>query len=207
MGTDIMKKIILLSCMLVAAQSLPLLAQHSLYRDVKAGKVGDIITIILAENISGSSTSDSRSASNANGSTGGGMSGNFLPFEPTFGSNVQVNYGSDERNLASQRQLLQGYMSVEIVEVTPTGNLRVQGSRRTVINGEVHEMTLDGLVRSSDVDNRNRVLSYRLANASISYEKQEGLRQLTKKRSFFRRALFTGVAVGLTSVVVLRELK
>src|SRR5690625_8005868 len=42
-------------------------AQNSLYRDVKANGVGDIITVILAENISGSSSSDARSSSNAAG--------------------------------------------------------------------------------------------------------------------------------------------
>ena len=207
MEKNIMKKIIGITMVLFIIQSVQASAQHSLYRDVKANQVGDIITIILAENISGSSTSDSRTTSNANGGTSGAMSGNFLPFEPTFGSNVQVNYGSDERNLATQRQLLQGYLSVEIVEVTPSGNLRVQGNRRTVINGEVHEMSLDGLVRSSDVDNRNRVYSYRLANAEISYQKQEGMSQLTKRRSFFRRALFTGIGVALTSVVLVKELR
>jgi flagellar L-ring protein precursor FlgH len=207
MGKNIMKKIIGITLAMMIIQTVQVSAQHSLYRDVKANKVGDIITIILAENISGSSTSDSRTTSNSDGRVSGAMSGNFLPFEPTFGSNVQVNYGSDERNLANQRQLLQGYMSVEIVEVTPAGILRVQGSRRTVINGEVHEMSLDGFVRTSDVDNRNRVYSYRMANADISYEKQEGLKNLTKKRGFFKRALFTTIGIAVTTVAVLKGLE
>lgn len=203
-----MKKMIgsLIIVITMIAHTVPATAQHSLYRDVKASQVGDIITIVLAENISGSSTSGSRTASSSDGQASGAVSGNFLPFEPTFGSNVRVNYDSDQRNLANQRQLLEGYMSVEIVEVTQTGNLRVQGTRRTEINGEIHEMSLDGLVRSSDVDNRNRVFSYRLANANISYQKQEGFAQATKKRGFIKRAIFTGVGVALTTVIVMKEL-
>lgn len=181
-------------------------AQNSLFSDVKAANIGDIITIVLAENISGSSTADSRKSSNVDGSTSGTMTGNFLPFEPTFGSNVRVNYGSDSRNLATQRQLLQGYFSVEIVNITPLGNLQVQGSRRTIINGETHEMSLNAHVRSSDIDNRNRVLSYRLANAEISYQKIGGdLNQLKEGRGFLRRAIFIGVGVLLTSVVVANQ--
>lgn len=200
-----MKKIIGFCLIIFTLQSVDLFGQHSLYRDIKANNIGDIITIILAENISGSSTSDARTASNSDGTASGAVSGNFLPFEPTFGSNVQVNYDSDERNLASQKQLLQGYMSAEIVEVTSGGNLRVQGTRRTVINGDVHEMSLNGLVRTTDVDNRNRVYSYRMANAEISYEKQEGLKNLTKKRGFFKRALFTGIGAALTAAILLHE--
>lgn len=205
MGKNTMKKIVGICFILLVSQYAQVFAQHSLYRDLKANRVGDIITIILSENISGSSSSDARTASNTDGGTASDVSGNFLPFEPTFGSNVQVNYDSDQRNLSSQQQLLQGYLSAEIVEVTPGGNLRIQGTRRTVINGEVHEMSLEGLVRSNDVDNRNRVYSYRMANAEISYEKQEGLKNLTKKRGFFRRALFTGIGIAVASVAVLRE--
>ncbi len=201
-----MKKIIGLVIFLFGLQSAELNAQNSLFRDVKAGSIGDIITIVLTENISGSSTADSRASSDMQGSTSGTMTGNFLPFEPTFGSDVRVNFGSNERNLATQRQLLQGYFSVEIVDITPLGNLQVQGTRRTVINGETHEMSLNAHVRSSDIDNRNRVLSYRLANAEISYEKiGGGVNQLTQSRGFLRRAVFIGVGVLVTSVVVANQ--
>ncbi|MEX2600489.1 MAG: flagellar basal body L-ring protein FlgH, partial [Balneolaceae bacterium] len=94
-------------------QIMPATAQHSLFQDRKANQVGDIITVILTENISGSSSSDARNSSNANGSASGTASGNFIPFEPTFGTGATVEYGSDERNLASQGQLLEGNMSVQ----------------------------------------------------------------------------------------------
>lgn len=178
-------------------------AQTSLYSDVKAGQVGDIITIILTENISGSSTADARKSSNANGSASGSVSGNFIPFEPTFGSGAQVNYGSDERNLSSQRQLLQGMMSVQIIEVTPLGDLLVEGTRMTKINGETHRMELTGTVRSKDVDSQNRVLSYRVANANISYQQEGGIKEFTKRRGLVRRVVLGGVAVALGTAIFL----
>lgn len=181
-------------------------AQNSLYRDVKANDVGDIITVILAENISGSSSSDARSSSNAAGSAGGSISGNFLPFEPVFGSDANVEYGSDERNLANQGQLLKGNMSVQIIEVTPRGDLVVEGNRTTEINGEIHEMHLTGVVRPNDVNSMNQVLSYRVANANIVYQKQGGVEELTKKRGIIRRVVFTGVGVLLGAAILAREL-
>ena len=72
-------------------------AQFSLYSDVKAKRVGDIITVVLRENLQGSSTTDSKVTSNSNGQATGSLSGNFLPFEPVFGSGVSVNYGSDQK--------------------------------------------------------------------------------------------------------------
>lgn len=179
-------------------------AQSSLYSDVTAHRVGDIITIILQENISGSSQSDSRNASNSAGSAGGSASGNFLPFEPTFGSDVQVNYGADQQAQSSQGQLLEGNMSVQIAEVTPQGDFIVEGSRTTEINGELHQMSLLGRVRSRDINRYNQVFSYHVANANISYRKKGGTRELTKQRGFIKRVIFTGIGLGLGAAIIMR---
>lgn len=184
----------------------PVQAQTSLYQDVKANQVGDIITVILTENISGSSSSDARRSSNARGSAGGSVSSNFIPFQPTFGSDASVDYGSDELNRASQGQLLEGHMSVQIVDISPMGDLIVEGTRFTEINGEKHEMSLTGVVRPNDVDSRNQVLSYRVANANISYQKEGGLQEATKRRGLIRRIVFTGVGVALGGAILMDRL-
>ncbi|MTI86461.1 MAG: flagellar basal body L-ring protein FlgH [Balneolaceae bacterium] len=181
-------------------------AQNSLYKDVKANQVGDIITVILKESTSGSSTSDSKLSSRADGQASGSLSGNFLPFEPTFGSGATVNYGSDRENLSRQRQLLEGFISVQIVEVTDRGDLIVEGSRQTEVNGEVHEMSLAGTVRQNDVDSRNQVLSYRIANADISYQKKGGIFKKKQDRGFLKKVVFTGISLGLGAAVIMRQL-
>lgn len=182
-------------------------AQGSLYQDIKANEVGDIITVILQENISGSSTSGSETASNAGGSAGGSASGNFLPFEPTFASDVEVNYDSDESAQATQGQLLKGNISVKIVEKTPQGDFVIEGNRITEINGELHEMKLTGTVRPKDIDSDNQVYSYRVANAQISYQKKGGVRGLTQQRGLIKRVVLAGVGAALGAAVILKVLK
>lgn len=178
-------------------------AQRSLYQDIKAHQVGDIITIILTENITGSSSSDARNSANSDAGAGGSVSGSFIPFQPTFGSDVNVNYGEDQRNSSSQGQLLKGLMSVQIKDVTETGDLLVEGTRLTEINGERHEMNLIGTVRPMDIDSQNRVYSYRVANADIVYKQHGGkFSGVTKKRGFLTRAVLTGVGVVLGAVIV-----
>lgn len=181
-------------------------AQNSLYRDVKANKIGDVITVILRESTSGSSTSDARLSSNARGSAGGSMTGNFMPFQPTFGTDAKVDYGSDQKNLANQRQLLEGFISVQIKEVTPNGDLVVEGNRLTEVNGEVHEMMLNGIVRQNDVNSNNQVLSYRIANANISYQKKGGINPKTKNRGFIKKVALGAVSLGLGAAVILKKL-
>lgn len=177
--------------------------QGSLYQDNTASRVGDIITVILQENISGSTSSDAQNSSNAAGSAGGSASGNFLPFQPTFGSNAEVNYDSDERVKTNQGQLLEGVMSVEVTEVTPSGNLIIAGTRSTEINGERHTMDLTGMVRPRDINGRNQIFSYRLANARINYEKDGDVKGITKKEGFIKRVALAGVGIALGAAAIL----
>ncbi|SMO95817.1 flagellar basal body L-ring protein FlgH [Gracilimonas mengyeensis] len=181
-------------------------AQSSLYTDVKAKQIGDVITVILRESTSGSSTSDTQLSTSANGGTEGAVASNFLPFEPTFGAEANVNYGSDQRNLANQRQLLEGFISVQVKEVTPSGDLLVEGNRLTEVNGEVHEMSLSGIVRQNDVNSQNQVLSYRIANANISYQKKGGINPKTKDRGLLKKAVLGAVSLGMGAAILLRQL-
>ncbi|SMO58892.1 flagellar basal body L-ring protein FlgH [Fodinibius sediminis] len=195
---------IVLTLLLCYSLAMPARAQQSLYSDVKAHRPGDVITIILTENISGSSTTNARSASNTNGSTEGSMKSNFLPFDPVFGGDTEVNYNSDERITADQSQLLQGSFSVQVQEVNQNGNLLVEGNRRTEINGELHEMSISGYVRPTDINDANQVLSYRIADAEITYLKKEGLRQHRNKTGIGRKIIWglVGIATGAAAIMV-----
>lgn len=181
--------------------------QRSLYKDNKARQVGDVLTIILQENISGSTSADAQNASNAGAGAGGSVGGNFMPFQPTFGADAEVNYESGEQVSTNQGQLLEGYMSVEVTDMTPSGNLIVTGTRSTEINGEKHQIDISGTVRPNDINGRNQVLSYRLANAQINYEKEGGLSQVTKKEGFIKRAVLTIAGIGLSAVAVLKAME
>ena len=124
----------------------------------------------------------------------------------TFGADAEVNYESGNQVSTNQGQLLEGYMSVEVVETTSTGNLIVEGSRSTEINGEKHQIDLEGIVRPLDINGRNQVLSYRLANAKINYEKEGGLKSVTKKEGFLKRAVLTVAGIGLGVAAVLKAM-
>lgn len=194
------KKIIpLVALIFVAGWSTGTAQQQSLYNDIRAHQVGDVITVVLTENISGSSSTNASTRSNTAGSAESGISSNFVPFEPVFGADAQVSYDSDERIRADQQQLLRGTLSVRIQEVTENGDFIIAGQRSTEINGEKHEMALEGFVRPADISQSNRVLSYRIANAQITYLKEEGIGEMKHKSGFGRKVLWGTLGV-LTAV-------
>lgn len=149
-------------------------AQPSLYSDIRAFRVGDAITIQLAERTSATRNSgwgQSRSSNlGASSSVDGGpdLSGNF-------GVNAKFNNESQNENRSVQRDLLQGTMTALVVGVDSlAGNLIVAGERSLNVNGETHIMKVEGSVRPFDINTNNTILSYQLANANIIYRRDGG---------------------------------
>jgi flagellar L-ring protein precursor FlgH len=176
---------------------IPASAQYSLYQDYKATRIGDVLTVVLQENISGSSSTAANTAGANSGSAQGALTANLSPFLPLFGANSSVDYQSDDRNSANQRQLLQGNVSVRVEDIMPNGDLYVIGSRSTEINGELHKVNIKGFVRPNDINNYNEVISYRIANAEIVYQKDNSLKQISKQPGFWRKVMWTTLGVGL----------
>lgn len=198
-----MGKYTLTGFMLVLFCWSPLLGQRSLYQDYKAGRIGDVVTIQLLEDIRGATSTDAQNASNRGGGASGQIQGNVTPFLPSFGANASVSYQGDDRNQAAQSQLLRGTISARIEDITPSGDLLLHGERSMEINGELHKMSIRGYIRPNDVDALNSVASYRIANAEIVYSKKGGIKQAAKKPYFARTVAWVvlGVGLGVASVV------
>lgn len=182
-------------------------AQQSLYSDVKAHRPGDVITVIMTENIRGASRSDSRTQSNTDGSASSGISGSMLPIEATFGADASMDYNSDERGQASQSQLLSGTLSVRIEEIDEGGNYFITGNRRTEVSGEIYKMDISGYIRAEDINDANEVLSFRIANAEIVYQSEGGIAEESRKRGFKRRILWgiMGIGTGVAAILTINR--
>lgn len=182
-------------------------AQQSLYSDIRAHRVGDVITVVLMENISGSSTTNAHTKSNTDGSASASAKTSFIPIQPYFDSSAKLDYTSDENITADQHQLLQGNLSVKIEKVSANGDLIVSGSRLTEIDGEAHKITLHGLIRPSDIDSDNRIPSYKVADAEIIYRKKEGLRHGFHRPGTFRKMLFGVLGITIGAAIVMEAKK
>lgn len=181
-------------------------AQRSLYEDVKATRIGDVITVVLMENISGSSSTDASNRSGTSGQASASVTGNLSSFLPLFGANSSVDYQNSDRVTAQQSQLLRGNLSVRIEDVTPNGDLYVIGKRTMEINGEMHSVNLKGFVRPNDVDNFNRVPSYRVANAEIMYLKEDSFEHEKRRPGFVRRVIWASLGVAMGTAIAIKAI-
>lgn len=181
-----------------------LMAQRSLYQDFKAHSPGDIITVLLVENVSGSSSLNANSQSSTSGNASGAVSSNILPFDPSFNGQSALGLNASERKSTNQSQLLSGMVSVRIERIESNDQYFVSGSRDLEINGNQYTMRISGYVRGYDIDDLNQIASTRIANAKITYQAREDLKTAHKRRGFVRKAIwFTGSAALIAAGILL----
>lgn len=70
---------------------------------------------------------------------------------------------------SAQSNALTGSMSVLVTEVLPNGTLVIRGEKRLSLNQGSETMSIEGLVRPTDVAPDNTVRSDRVANSRIRY--------------------------------------
>lgn len=141
-------------------------AGGSLFSNVKAHRVGDILTVIIVENSSASS--DAKTATESKHDIGGGPGEGALDFIPLWGISQKSTY--DGKGNTTRKGQLSAVMSVRIVEELPGEQFKIEGAREIKRNGEVEEMTLTGLIRSRDISPSNTINSSAIADALIHYE-------------------------------------
>ncbi|PSJ46281.1 flagellar basal body L-ring protein FlgH [Zobellella endophytica] len=144
---------------------------NNLYSDIKAHRVGDIITIDLSE-----STRAQKRATTQQGKD------SSLGINPLSLGGVPVNIGGypisaemssnnefDGQANTNQSNSLQGSITVSVAQVLPNGNLAVQGEKWLMLNTGEEYVRITGMVRPQDIGPDNRVESTRVANARIYY--------------------------------------
>jgi flagellar L-ring protein precursor FlgH len=141
-------------------------AYQSLVAETKAAQVGDVLTVIVQESATASSSADLHAQRSFD------ISGHYD--SPAGGPAKTASAGHDSTSTGSGRTQRSGRLlaqiSVRVTGVNPNGDLVVAGQQRLQINREVQLITLSGVVRPRDIGENNTVLSSRIADADIKFD-------------------------------------
>ncbi len=147
-------------------------ASMNLFGDLRASRVGDILTINLVESTnatksSTTSTSKSTDVSVANPTVfGRPVTRDGIPL---FGGSVDSDQSFEGEGGATQSNRLEGSVTVTVIERLPNGNLYVRGEKWLTLNQGKEYVRLSGIVRPVDILSDNSVSSEKVANARIEY--------------------------------------
>jgi len=154
-----------------------------LFEDLKAARIGDILTVRLVEQTAASknsatSTSKATEATLANPTvfgrpvTKGGV--------PLFDGSLSGDSSFDGAGSSSQSNSLVGDITVTVVDRHPNGNLRIRGEKWVTLNQGKEFIRLSGIIRPFDIGPDNAVLSSKVADAQITYSSKGVLASANK---------------------------
>ena len=142
------------------------------FRDLKAYRVGDIVTIAVRESTSAVSQATTDSSKEADFSAGApgffGLEKRIGELSGLLDTNRDSQFQGEARTTRSN--VLTTSVTARVVEAFPNGNMLLEGNREVLINGERQIVTVRGVVRPSDVSPLNVVVSTSLAEMEIQVE-------------------------------------
>jgi len=155
----------------------------SLFEDKRARRIGDVITITLAESTTSSKKADTAIKKDDKIDIDAGI---VLGAQPKLGGlnmSTSVNPQRDFSGAASadQSNKLTGTISVMVSDVLPNGLLEVRGEKWMTLNRGEEFIRIRGYVRPEDVLPDNTISSTKVADVRIAYSGSGELAQSNRQ--------------------------
>ncbi len=169
------------------ANSLWRSGSRAFFKDQRAAQVGDIITVLInindAANLKNVTTAGRTSAENA-------AMPNFFGLEALVPKNVNPSAlltANSNNNNAGTGQIQRNEavtlrLAGVVTQVLPNANLVVAARQQFMVNSELRDLQVTGVIRPQDIASDNTVLHDRMAEARISYGGRGQLTDLQRAR-------------------------
>lgn len=151
---------------------------NDLYRDFRAFQPMDLLTIVVTERSLGRQFAITEVKSKSEVLAGiqnlfglENRPNEQWSYPPDMSSLISANTKNDfkgEGNTNRQSELT-GRISAVVVEVLPSGLMRIEGEKILAVNNEEQVMVISGLVRQRDITSDNEVNSSQIAQMRIDY--------------------------------------
>jgi flagellar L-ring protein precursor FlgH len=151
---------------------------RSFFRDPRAAKVGDILTVSI--DIGDQAKIANTTSRSTSASEGAGLP-NFLGLESRLpailpdavdpSSLVDLSSDSSSTGTGSvdRSETINLTVAAVVVQVLPNGNLVIQGQQEVRVNNEVRVLLVSGVARPEDIASNNTIRHTQIAEARISY--------------------------------------
>ena len=148
------------------------------FRDQRASRVGDIVTIRI--NIADNATVDNSTTRTRDGSESGGVGAllgleskikKILPGNPDPAKLADTSSASRAtgKGNTTRSEQINMTMAASVVDVLPNGNLLIRGRQEVRVNFELRELVVTGSIRPEDIARDNSIRHSQIADARISY--------------------------------------
>jgi len=160
-------------------------SSRNFFQDLRAYQVGDLVTVRIVETSSASKNATTETGRESSIDAGIdnmlGWEGKLKYLTSLGNKNVGNAYDngslfkgslsnkSNGTGTTTRTESMTAYITVRVIEVLPSGNLFIQGSRDVRVNNETQHIILSGTIRPADISPDNTVLSTYIGDARIEY--------------------------------------
>jgi len=145
----------------------------TLFGDVKARNVNDLVTVQVIENVVASGSADSSLDKSSAARAGSGRLFGFDistdKFDPSELAKWAASTTFKGSGATTRSGALEAVMTARVSEVMPNGDLVLEGVRELDINGDRQIVVLSGIVRPTDIGPGNVVPSTAVGQMRIRY--------------------------------------
>jgi flagellar L-ring protein FlgH len=142
-----------------------------IFSDDKAGKVGDVLTVIISENtkIDNKVKRDlSKETSNSLDFNGKDVQvGDLITSIPSLRFNAESSKSLNGKSDYKDERKFEDRITVVVVDVHPNGNLVVMGTREREVGGDKQIIQASGIVQPRDISYDNSIRSEQVANFKL----------------------------------------
>lgn len=153
-------------------------SRQTFFKDQRAHKVGDILTVNI--DIKDEADMQNKTERQRRGTEQTGLPqlagfegylGKVLPggVDPSNLVGMSSNSTSSGDGKIKREEEIKLKIATMITQVLPNGNFIIRGQQEVRVNYELRELTLDGVIRPEDILNNNSISYEKIAEARISY--------------------------------------
>lgn len=147
-----------------------------IYGDKRARRVGDLVTVLIDE--ANEATKEAKNKSDNSSKFSGSVSFGHptVDANPTAWTNAAVPKWSLDTTRTfegggslANKDTFTSKLTARVTEVLPNGNLLIEGKRTVILQDDVVDVILTGIIRTADIAKDNTVMSSAIADATIRY--------------------------------------
>lgn len=144
---------------------------RAFFRDQRAARVGDILRVNVQ--ITDQAKLDNKTDRQRNSTETAGITDIFgspkvLGFiDPTLGATSTSQTNGNGK--VDRKETISTQVAALVTQVLPNGNLVIEGSQEILVNYEIREVGVKGVIRPQDINSDNTVESNQIAEARITY--------------------------------------
>ena len=174
------------------ANSLWRAGSSGFFKDQRAAKVGDIITVNVSASDAAKLENETEQTRDNNSDTLGvgslfgyeSYAKDYLPdaVVPDNMVDVQSDHDVTGEGKIDRSEEIDVTMAAIVTQVLPNGNLVIEGTQEIRVNYELRQLTVRGIIRRADISSDNSIESSKIAELRVSYGGQGTISDMQQPR-------------------------